>query len=192
METGDLSRRRGVASQADAAPPDDELWRTVTPRLVAWSMGKHKLSPWTAEEMVQEAVAQLLRSNEPIPTSPKELMWALGSKINGLMRNLRRAKALNAVETTDDGHSPEGKDGRQDPEAAALTADVAKKATDLLLDRLKDDELAFLLVLQITEGVDEPKEQATALGRPIQDIYNARRRLRSHQAAVASTLGVSS
>jgi hypothetical protein len=43
-----------------------------------------------------------------------------------------------------------------------------------------EDDLVFGLISQAAEGVEAPADQAKALGRSVQDVYNARRRLKTH------------
>ena len=163
---------------------DDDLWLLVLRRLIPWSMRRHRLSAADAEEIVQEAVQQHLAAGGVAdPGDRKGLLQALGSRVNGIAVDRRRKKALRAVALTVGGDLPEV----ADPGALGdreQRNDLARKGIDALLERLAADELARAIVRQIAEGVDNPAQQAEALGRDIRDVYNARRRLVTHVAAV--------
>lgn len=163
---------------------EDELWGLAFKRLVLWTVKKHRLSPADAEETVQEAVRLFLEAGGVAdPADPKALLHALGSNINGIAVNRRRKKALHAVTLTADGAATEPEDP-PDVEQKIMNAEIARRAVSALLDRVADDELLFSLVIQTAEGVEDPADQAKVLNRSIQDIYNARRRLKAHIQAV--------
>lgn len=165
-------------------PGADDMWLLVLKRLVPWSMRRHRLNAADAEETVQEAVRQFLAAGGVVDASdPKALLQAIGSRVNGIAVDMRRKKALRAVGLTFDGQLPDV------PEADVLEDrqvrdDSARKGVATLLERVADDELVRRIVEQMADGVDNPAEQAKALGRDIREVYNARRRLVTHVAAV--------
>lgn len=163
---------------------EDELWVLAFKRLVPWTMKKHRLSPADAEEIVQEAIRLFLEAGgDADPADLKALLQALGSNINGIAVNRRRKKALRAVTLTTDG-SPAELDDPPDAEQKIIGDRINRKGISAILDRIADDELLFSIVTQMAEGVVEPAGQAKALSRDIREVYNARRRLKTHTEEV--------
>lgn len=169
-------------------PGADDPWLLVLRRLVPWSMRRHRLNAADAEEIVQEAVRQFLAAGGVVDASdPKGLLQAIGSRINGIAVDMRRKKALRAVGLTADGRLPEVEE--PEPfEERELRDDTARRAVELLLERVGDDELVRSVVMQMADGVDSPADQAKALGRDIREVYNARRRLVTHVGAVQESM----
>lgn len=163
---------------------ESELWELAFKRLVPWAMKRHGLNLADAEETVQEAIRLFLASGGVAdPTNPKALLDALGSGINGVAVNFRRKKARRAVTLTEDGEPAEPTDP-PDPEARIENHDMARKAVSALHERVGHDELVFWLVTLMDEGINEPADQARALGRTIGEVYNARRRLKTHVESI--------
>src|SRR5690606_2505852 len=76
----------------------DNLWRLAFKKLVPWATKRHRLNPSDAEEMVQDAIRQFLHAGgQADPENPKQLLQALGSRINGLAVNRRRYDARRPV-----------------------------------------------------------------------------------------------
>lgn len=169
-------------------PGADDPWLLVLRRLVPWSIRRHRLNAADAEEIVQEAVRQFLAGGSVVDASdPKALLQAIGSRINGIAVDMRRKKALRAVGLTAEGRLPDV----AEPEPSAergLRDDTARRAVAALLARAGADELVRAIVEQFAEGVDDPAQQARALGRHIREVYNARRRLVTHVAAVRESM----
>jgi hypothetical protein len=163
---------------------EDELWQFAIKRLVAWTVRRHRMNPADAEETVQGAIRLFLKADgQADPANPKALLDALGSKINGIAVNWRRKKAELAVHLTADGADAE----LEDPPGAEqriVDDQIARKAISALLERIEDDELAMAIVMQTIEGVENPADQAKAIGRDVQEVYNARRRLKTHVETV--------
>ena len=165
---------------------EDELWARVFKGCVAWLMKKRRLNCADAEEIAQEAIAQFIRSGGVVDTSdPKTLLKSIGSRANGILVNMRRKKAQNAVNLTSDGkmggvHAPARLDERID----------ARKAISTLLDRVSDDPLASDIVMSKADGVEDPRDIARVLGRDIRDVYNAFRRLKTHVENVEKIMEV--
>lgn len=162
---------------------EDELWGLTFRRLVAWTMRKHGLPHADAEEMVEEAIVQFLNSGSVTPSDPRELLQALGSRINGIAVNRRRKKALHAVMLTADG-SPAELDDPPDPEKVIASDDVARKAVSTLLERVAGDDVVSSIIMCMVEGVEEPTAQAKAMSLDVREVYNAKRRLKTHVEAV--------
>lgn len=163
---------------------EDELWALAFKRLVPWAVKRHGLNPADAEEMVQDAIKQFLASGGVAdPSNPQALLQALGSRINGLAVNRRRKKAERAFTLTADGE-PAEPDDPPDPEQRIVGDDVARRAVSALFERVGNDEVVFWIVTQMSEGVDEPADHAKALGLDVREVYNARRRLKTHVEAI--------
>lgn len=163
---------------------EDQLWQLAFKKLVIWTVKRHRMNAADAEETVQEATRLFLKAGGTAdPANPKALLEALGSNINGIAVNRRRKKTALAVTLTSDGESAE-LDEPDDPEQRILNDDFARRAISTLLERIEEDELATAIVMQMIDGVEDAADQAKALGRRIQDVYNARRRLKTHREAV--------
>ena len=113
----------------------------------------------------------------------RELLRAIGSRVNGIAVNRRRNKAVSAVLLTTDGSFDDGGD-ESEFEDSLVNDDLARRGVSAILERIEADELVFSIVSLMAEEVYEPAEQAKRLGRAIGDVYNARRRLADHARAV--------
>jgi hypothetical protein len=110
---GDLLVGKGT-DQKKVAPREDDVWAQVFRRLVPWTVKRHGITPADAEEVVQEGIAQLIRSGKSIDFENLEaVLLAVGSRINGVAVNRRRNKALRAVLLTRDGSFDERGDGNE-------------------------------------------------------------------------------
>lgn len=167
---------------------ENELWVWAFKRLVLWTVKKHRMNPADAEETVQEAIRVFLKAGGTAnPADAQGFLFTLGSEINGRMVNRRRKKADLAVQLTEDGSESEP-DHPSDPEARLIGADTARKAISLLLDRASDDCIVSDIIVHTIEGVEDPADQAKAIGCSILEVYNGRRRLKAHADAVRKTL----
>jgi DNA-directed RNA polymerase specialized sigma24 family protein len=168
---------------------EDELWKLAFKKLVFWTAKKHRMNPADAEETVQDAIRLFLKAGgQADPANPKALLDALGSNINGIAVNRRRKKAELAVLLTADGEEAE-RDDPPNTEQRIVDDEIARKAVSTLLERIEKDELATAIVMQTIDGVEDPADQAKALGRRVQEVYNARRRLKAHVEAVKQLMG---
>ena len=164
--------------------PEDELWKLAFKKLVLWTAKKHRMNPADAEEIVQDAIRLFLKAGgQADPSNPKALLDTLGSNINGIAVNRRRKKAELAVHLTADGE-PAELDDPPDPEQRSVDDDIARRAVSTLLERIDGDELATAIVMQTIDGIEDAADQAKVLGRRVQEVYNARRRLKEHVEAV--------
>lgn len=175
----------GKGTEQKKAPPrEDDVWARAFRRLVPWTVKRHNVSPSDAEELVQEGIAQLIRSGRTIDLEDfTGLLAAVGSRINGIAVNLRRKKAVQAVLLTSDGSFDDGGDENRFEESL-IDDNLARRAVNIVLERIANDELVFSIVGLMAEEVYEPAEQAKRLERAVGDIYNARRRLSDHASAV--------
>lgn len=175
--------RTGKEKKA-TGPAESELWASIFKRLVLWTIKRHRANLTDAEEVVQEAIRQFIEAGGGAdPADPKALLGALGSRINGIVINHRRKKATRAIRLTADGSQAE-LDDPPDPNERIIDGDLANKAISALLERLGDDALATAVVMQTADGVEDPADQAKALGRDVREVYNARRRIKVQTDAV--------
>lgn len=171
-------------AETTAIKTEDELWKHVFKRLVVWTAKNHRMNPADAEETVQEAIRLFLKAGgQADPAAPRALLLALGSKVNGIAVNRRRKKAELAVRLTEDGSEAEP-DHPSSPEERIVDAQVARKAVSTLLDRVGEDQVVTDIIMQTSDGVEDPADQAKAIGCGIRDVYNGRRRLKTHVDAV--------
>lgn len=171
----------------------EQLWAAVYGRLVGWTVNKKRLEPKEADEVVREAITQFVAANNNHgDLGERDLLRGVGSCINGNLRNRRRKKIEKATSLSTDGVLPEQNDHGL-VEADLITADLARRAVSALLDRVTeaeaDDDLLPRMVLAMIDGHVKPRELATHLGVGIGDVYNARKRLARHVAAVKSEMG---
>lgn len=165
---------------------ETELWGSVYRRLLVWAIRSHGLNPADAEEVVQEAIRQFLTAGGATVDGAGSLLRGVGSRINGLIANRRRKKAFIL---TSDGATPEPENGDEGRvEERLINDDWSRKATSLLLDRIDKDKILFSMIEKMADGLETPSELADALRLDAQDIYNARRRLNTHVAAVTAAM----
>lgn len=154
------------------------------PRLVGWTIKRHRVAPEDAEEVVQEAIAQLYEAEADVGLDIKGALDAAGSRINGIMRNRRTKKIDKIINPTSNGTLPDPHDGG-DPEARIGGRQWASRAITLLLERVEGDETLEGVVMN---GDGTPRDVAAELGVEVAAVYNARRRLKAHVAAVRDEL----
>lgn len=163
---------------------EDELWRSAFKRLGLWTIKKHGVNREEAEELVREAVVQFLTTGGALdPADYGGFLKAIGSRINGIAINRRRKKVLHAVGLTDDGLPAEPQDP-PDPEQSILGREIARKAITTLLEKVSGDDLVYSIILCMIDGIEDPAAQASALQVEVRELYNARRRLKSHVESI--------
>lgn len=167
---------------------EDELWRSAFKRLGLWAIKKHGVSQGEAEELVGEAFVQFLTAGGALdPADYGGFLKAIGSRINGIAINRRRKKALHAVGLTDDGSPAEPQDP-PDPEQSFLDREIARKAITTVLERVSGDDLVHSIILCMIDGIEDPAAQARALQIEVREVYNARRRLKSHIESIKNLM----
>lgn len=160
----------------DAARLD---WARLVKRLTAFAMRRGAADLRDAEDLAQEAVTRYLTSLER-RSAPNALL-DLGSIVNGLLQNRRRTKSLTMAVPTDPG-APGGPIATlatddTDPAASGDDRTWGRKALDLLLVAIEQDEVAQEIVMAEWDGVEQPDHPAH-LGRTVTELKFARRRLR--------------
>lgn len=169
-------------------------WERVSEQLLAYTAARLRFTrPADAEQITQEALAQLFSPEKYAAWDPdggQSLMENLGSRVNGLLSNLRKREKRRGIhEELDDeqvlGNAPS-------PEDRVLDVHEARQALDELLERVDGDEVCDDVLVQMAAGYDKPADVALRTGRAVQEIYKARRRLVPHIDAIASRLGRSS
>jgi DNA-directed RNA polymerase specialized sigma24 family protein len=142
-----------------------------------------------AEELSQEAITRVL---DPAyrawdPEKEPSLVRHLGSIVNSLLANRRNTRSLSQQRA----YAPDARvwatrvDPAPTPAHRLESKELAARAIELLRVRVAGDALVAALVeLCLEAGTDKPAELAEATGRPVEEIYNAQRRLAAHMAAV--------
>ena len=172
-----------VGESKERAAAEAKMWATAFKRLVCWAIRRHRLSLADAQEIVQEGIQQHLAVGGVADSADlKGLLRALGSRINGVAIDRRRKKALREDALIEDGSAAELVD--LGSEQRVVTDDIARKAVSALLDRVEGDDLVLAVIMQIADDVEDPAAQAKALGRDVHEVYNARRRLKTHVEAI--------
>lgn len=174
---------RGVGHPA--VPGND--WPAIRKRLVAFARRKG-LTREDAEQVAQEAIGRVFDpAYAPYDADLHgDLLRFLGSVVNGMISNLRKRRsytplsmqAVSAVVET-----------APSPEDHAIAREQAREVVDVLVERTADDPIAHRILTLIEEGVITPIEQAARLGVPIAEIYKAKRRLKTHCAAIRKASG---
>ena len=167
----------------------EQDWDAITTQLVAFAFRRlHRRSLETAKEIAQEAITRIWDRGYKAwnPEEQPSLLEHLGSVVNGIIRNQYTAAGTRAeylreperiARLADKTGTPYG--GREDQriDAGAFLSTIHA--------RLACDSVAGQVLLSIADGIDRPREQAEYLKRPVGDIYNAKRRLLDHVAAIA-------
>jgi DNA-directed RNA polymerase specialized sigma24 family protein len=172
-----------------AAPALDTAdWKAVSKRLFAYALRRHRLSPEDAEQIAQEAIRRFFDPaySRYAPEAHGDVLRFLGSVVNGIVVNQRRRRherpastfALDALI-----------DSAPSPEDRAADAEHARAIVAVLMNRTQDDRIARRVLEIMSQGISKPAEQAAELAVPIAEVYLARRRLKSHLAAVTSPTG---
>lgn len=170
-----------MARQHDFAAID---WADVSFRLVAYArrrLGK-KASPGDAEDLAQAAVARLFDPSKKgwDPDVEPDLFRFLGSVVNGLLVDRRRKRREVLGSDGDREEAP-----TQDAETELAERQWRARAQRAVRRRLEGDALGERLFDLMLEGCSAPADQTAATGHPIDDIRNARKRLRRHCDAAA-------
>lgn len=147
-------------------------------------MKRHRMGPDDAEETVQAAIQQFLAAGGVAdPARPRELLHALGSRVNGIAVNHRRKRANQAIALTKDGDEPDAED-ETTGEARLVRDDHARRTLAALVEDVRGDTLLAAMLHHMIDGIDEPAELARALAVDVREVYNARRRLKMRVEAV--------
>src|SRR5690606_33795179 len=125
-----------TTDQKRVTPPEDAVWARAFRNLIPWTVKRHRVSPSDAEELVQEGIAQLIRTGRKIDLEDfRELLRAIGSRVNGIAVNRRRNKAVSAVLLTTDGSFDDGGD-ESEFEDSLVNDDLARRGVSAILERI--------------------------------------------------------
>lgn len=173
-----------------ANPLDDINWSRVCRRLTAFA--KQRLGSrgtWVdAEDLSTTAISRLFDPDYKSwdPAVEPDLLRHLGSVVNGLISNLpRKTREVLLGDQPDEGASAQllaahqASGGAEWTEGKVLATEILERIATVV----EPDKLASKVFWLQVEGVTDARDQATKLGRPIRDIYNARRRLDAKVAA---------
>ena len=169
----------------------DQNWERITAQLTTFAWNRIRRRSWeTAQELAQDAIAAAWAKNDGWDPEKEPLLKHLSKRVIGLASNEWRRKR----------NSFEAKMSYE--RLAELPAAIDAPTPDEELDRrrhsalfserlsarLAGDELATMLVTLMTEGIATPRDQASATGRAIADIREARRRVFYNAGEVSKEL----
>lgn len=142
-----------------------------------------------ADDVAAEAIASLFGgSRRWDPTREPDPWLHVTSVANGLISNLRRSSDAKTMRGIEDDQVADG----VTPETMLLDRERqawAKKANDLLFERIIDDEdLVKMHDLVENESLERPAELAARLGWPRNRVYRANERLQRHWRQIIDTL----
>jgi len=165
-------------------------WKSIHQRVSAYAFARCR-SRALAEDLSQEAIRCVL---DPVyaewdPQKQPSLVRLLGSIVNRNLWNERQRARSQREVTLDDESRPDVPDAHGFSERVAIDRDRFHRAVDLLRARFesKRDALALAVLDAVIDGADTPAALASELGRPIDEIVFARRRLHRAAAEVART-----
>ncbi len=168
------------ARAAAARLRDDEHLRK---RIVAyaWKVTGNRAD---MRDLAQEAMARAIDpARSPWdPAKQPDLFLYLGSIINGIVRNRRRAEERHPVDLVDP------KDvSRPDPRPSVLQRMIQEEENalyefwlEMLIDRLAGDTVALDVLRLLQDGLDGAAQHAAKLQRQVEEIYAANRRIAYH------------
>jgi hypothetical protein len=171
--------------------PTEQEWRSISKRLVLYAAKHHRLGNDDAQEVAQEAIRRYFDPKYAAWDREKypELLRFLGSTVNGIVSNMRKRAANRHELATDNLAESDWHDHSPSAEQRLLDAALGRKAVGMLLEAAKGNQLVEDVCLQMFCGIDTPAEQASALGVPVESVYEARRRLDALKAKVKTALG---
>jgi DNA-directed RNA polymerase specialized sigma24 family protein len=193
-----VTERTNPTRPIDALTPAE--WGVLYARLVKYAFYKTK-SESDAKDLAQSALQRVIDPEWEAwnPETHPDLARYLMSIVNRLVANRRQGKRVH-VEIA---MSSEAKASRREqnvarkaakvasdeptPDVAIDQADRRARALATLRQKLEDgeDRVAFEVLGQVQEGVDDVKEMAVALGRSVAEVKRAYERLLHHGRQVA-------
>ncbi len=171
----------------------DQNWPRIYKRTTAFALARirpaSQVTLANAEEIAQEAIGRLFDETYKQWDPAKEpLLEHLRSVVNGIAHNRFKMSKRRSENPCDPAQlvqlSDEQTKERTTEGVNVETTLYAEKVVSTLGRRLDGDPLAENVFLLTMEGIDRPKDQAAHLECPVEDIYNAKRRLRDHLEAI--------
>lgn len=171
-------------------------WDELGRRLTVYSL--RRLAPTSFQEAEDAAACAVLVLCEKAlagtvkdlpPSRPVVWRW-LVSVIDFQYRNRVRTKSLAMLDLTKfDAATDIWTDANStDPEESLVLSRAAHAARERISVRLANDPLAMQVFSLALDGVETAQMQANALGKPVADIYRARRRLDGHYRHVIAEI----
>jgi DNA-directed RNA polymerase specialized sigma24 family protein len=201
-----LSRRRDPGGRVAPTVPDPqppsfdgirkELEKASVRARLKWLATRYTATDADAEDLVQQALARVVdpQGSPWDPDGTTTFVNHVGSVINGLASNeWRSARVRHEIL---DGHLAH--DGQTADDAPAVDAILEEREEQETLRRrgvkllacLGDtDPVATDVLAAAREGFETPAEQAARLGRKVEDVYEAYRRLKYHAAQILAQEG---
>jgi DNA-directed RNA polymerase specialized sigma24 family protein len=138
-----------------------------------------------AEEMTQRAIATLFNPDHAPWDGKKDLFLFVCDRLSNEWANERQRRRVRRNTTVDEHIEERGAPSSRRPERLVEAKEHQEKCLAALRDELAGDTEALGVLDQMALGVDEPADQARALGVPVEEIYNANRRIDRAGMAVA-------
>lgn len=171
---------------------NEQDWSEIYKRTTAFALARirpqSQATLSTAEEIAQEAIGRLFDANYKQWDPAREpLLDHLRSVVNGIAHNRWKMSKRRSEELCDPEELARLSDESKNRAVEGMKVETtlyAEKVVSTLGRRLDGDTLAENVFLLTMEGIDRPKDQAAHLQCPVEDIYNAKRRLRDHLEAI--------
>jgi DNA-directed RNA polymerase specialized sigma24 family protein len=159
--------------------------RELRKRIVGYALTLTR-DPHDATDLAQSAIAKVIDPNVSPwdPTTQPNLFLHVGSVMNSLVANARRAQKRHPLES----YEAQADDARPHP-SGTLSAPAPDDDEDIrrlqgwmddLLARLEGDDIATGKIRLHYEGVVDASGQAARLGCKVKDIYLANERIAYH------------
>jgi hypothetical protein len=168
---------------------ENELWGSVFARLVRIAY------PWTrknlpdAEDLAQEAIADILAESPERPTDVEDIVVRASKIMRGHFLNRYRADRRRRRESWMARVARKLSGLKRTPEDLAASRQHKTRLLARLEQDLKSDPLALRVVQATANDCTTPADQAEALGKDIEEIRKARRRVARAVNAIAATEG---
>ncbi len=195
--------------EAGSCPPDDDEraallraqpWGRLLTQLTAIALKRIKgRSLQDAEDLAQSAIADAYRTRASGGWDPEKgpLENFLVARVIGSSANeLRRKRNVCEVWLDEEAEEAPGlsvhekhfAEDRPAPDDALHRLRFAQTFHDRLIAYVSDDEVASALIPHMKDGLAKPEELAAATGRPIEQVKDARRRIRYHADRITKEL----
>jgi DNA-directed RNA polymerase specialized sigma24 family protein len=173
----------------------DQDWHSLSRRLTEFAYRKINRTSWEdAEDLAQSAVRQVFDPSHQRwnPKAQPNIFWFLGHVVHGLIsnrrkKNLRDIVVLSEQEDLEELH-PEAIEGTDEVMARRERARLIVEE----LGRQAKERTCALVLAAFTAEIDDPRAQSESTKLTMQEVYNARHKLRALALAIAHTFDAGS
>jgi DNA-directed RNA polymerase specialized sigma24 family protein len=187
VSTGSVLGSRRVIHRRGAAPTalgEVLLRERAIGEALLYAATRHAQSEADAEDLVQETLRiALARSDPPDAADLDAVRRFLGSILNGVAANARRAKRRHPASVYDDDVPPSSSRGVPSPERALAEREEEASRQQAKADlraHLAGEPIALRMWDLAEEGVRGSAEMAQRIGCSVAEVYNAQRRITYH------------